>query len=91
MKIATENGKPKVDNNNPDKNKQNLPIIGLIILEDFSFDGDDEWKYGTIYDPESGKTYDCNLTLKSKNILHVRGYIGISLFGRTETWTRTNL
>lgn len=91
LKNATENGKPKVDNNNPDKNRQKEPIIGLVILKDFSFDGDDEWNDGTIYDPENGKTYSCNLALKNKNTLHVRGYIGISLFGRTETWTKTIL
>jgi uncharacterized protein (DUF2147 family) len=80
-------GKPKVDRNNPENSKQNQPIIGLVILKNFRFD-DDEWQEGTIYDPESGKTYDCNLTLKDKNTLRVRGYIGISLFGRTEKWTR---
>ena len=90
LKTATENGKPKVDNNNPDKTKRNNPVIGLIILIGFRFDGDDEWESGDIYDPESGKTYSSYLTLKDKNTLKVRGYIGISLFGRTETWTRTN-
>lgn len=91
LKNPTNGGNAKVDNNNPDKGKQNQPIIGLVILKDFSFDGDDEWEGGTIYDPESGKTYSCNLTLKNKNTLHVRGYVGISLFGRTETWTKTIL
>lgn len=90
LKNATEKGKPKVDTNNPDKNKQNQPIIGLIILTGLKFDND-EWVDGTIYDPESGKTYDCSLTLRDKNILKVRGYVGISLFGRTETWTRAIL
>jgi uncharacterized protein (DUF2147 family) len=90
LKYPTSNGKQKVDNNNPDKSKQNQPIIGLLILKDFNFDSD-EWKDGTIYDPESGKTYDCNISLKDKSTLKVRGYIGISLFGRTESWTRNTL
>ncbi len=83
-----ENGKPKVDSKNPDKAKQNQPLLGLELLSGFSFDTD-EWNNGKIYDPESGKTYSCTISLKDKNTLKVRGYIGISLLGRTETWTRT--
>ena len=74
----------------PDKSKRNSPIIGLVMLTDFKFDGDDEWKGGDIYDPESGKTYSSFIYLKDNNTIRVRGYVGISLFGRTETWTRTN-
>jgi uncharacterized protein (DUF2147 family) len=83
------NGKSKVDANNPVKNKRHQQIIGLIILSDFEFD-DNKWDDGEIYDPESGKTYSCHLTLKDKNTLKVRGYIGVSLLGRTETWTKVN-
>jgi len=90
LKFSTENGKPKVDNNNPDKTKRNNQIIGLVILKEFQFDGD-EWDDGKIYDPESGKTYSCYLSLKDKNTLKVRGYIGFSLLGRTEIWTKTIL
>ncbi len=85
-----KDGKQRTDRNNPDKAKQNNPIIGLTILTGFKFDGDDEWKGGDIYDPESGKTYSCYLTFKYKNTLKIRGYIGVSLFGRTEIWIRTN-
>ena len=85
-----KDGKQKTDVNNPDKAKRNNSIIGLVMLTGFRFDGDDEWKDGDIYDPESGKTYSCYLTFKDKNTLKVRGYIGVSLFGRTEIWTRTN-
>jgi uncharacterized protein (DUF2147 family) len=60
------------------------------MLKDFKFDGNDEWKGGDIYDPESGKTYRSYMYLKDSNTLKVRGYVGISLLGRTETWTRTN-
>jgi uncharacterized protein (DUF2147 family) len=90
LKNPTENGKQRMDGNNPDKAKQSNPIIGLVMLTGFKFDGDDEWKGGDIYDPESGKTYSCYMWLKDKNTLKVRGYIGISLVGRTEIWTRTD-
>ncbi|HEX6847167.1 MAG TPA: DUF2147 domain-containing protein [Chitinophagaceae bacterium] len=88
LKNPVQDNKSRVDANNPDRSKRSQPIIGLIILKDFKFDGD-EWESGKIYDPESGDTYSCYLTLKDKTTLKVRGYIGISLFGRTETWIRT--
>jgi len=90
LKNPTENGKQRTDNNNPDKIKRSNPIIGLVMLTGFKFDGDDEWKGGNIYDPESGKTYNSYMYLKGNNTLRVRGYVGISLLGRTETWTRTS-
>ena len=90
LKNPTENGKPRMDGNNPDKEKRSNPIIGLMMLTGFKFDGDDEWKGGDIYDPESGKTYSSYMYLTNMNTLKVRGYVGISLLGRTETWTRTN-
>lgn len=90
LKNPTENGKQRVDANNPDKTKRSNPIIGLVLLTGFKFDGDDEWKDGDIYDPESGKTYSSYMYLKDKYTLKVRGYVGTFLFGRTETWTRTN-
>jgi len=53
-----------------------------------SGDGDGEWSGGTIYDPNNGKTYSCKLKLTGPDTLKVRGYIGISLIGRSETWKR---
>ena len=86
LQFPTENGKPLVDKNNPDKAEQARPVLGLEILNGFAFDKD-EWNDGHIYDPESGKTYSCTLSLKDPHTLKVRGYIGISLLGRTEIWT----
>jgi uncharacterized protein (DUF2147 family) len=90
LKNPDKDGKPKVDSKNPDKINQSQKIMGLVILQNFKFD-DDEWEDGKIYDPESGKTYSCNMSLNGINTLKVRGYIGVSLLGRTETWTRTVL
>ena len=50
--------------------------------------GGNTWAKGTIYDPEDGKTYKCKMTLTDPKTLGVRGYIGISLIGRTTVWTR---
>ena len=82
-----EQGKPKTDKNNPDPALRSNPDLGLELLKNFTYDGDDEYTDGTIYDPKNGKTYSCKMTLDGSN-LKIRGYIGISLFGRTETWTR---
>ena len=79
-------GTAKIDKNNPDKSKQSQPLIGLNVLKDLTF-VKDHWESGSIYDPESGKTYSCRATLKD-NKLELRGYIGVSQIGRTQTWVR---
>lgn len=76
------------DTNNPDSALQARHILGLEILTGFKFDGDDTWEDGSIYDPESGKTYKCKMWLKNNDILKIRGYIGFSLLGRTVEFTR---
>lgn len=81
-------GTPKTDHHNPDVARRNSPIIGLPIVHDFVFAGGDLWKDGKVYDPKNGKTYSGKMTLRSPQHLDLRGYIGISLIGRTTTWTR---
>ncbi|MNK22832.1 hypothetical protein D3C87_411130 [compost metagenome] len=81
------NGKPKTDEKNPTESLRNRPVLGLEILKNFIFD-DGKWIDGTIYDPKSGKTYSCKLSLKDTNQLSVRGFIGVSLIGRTEVFKR---
>jgi uncharacterized protein (DUF2147 family) len=82
-----EQGKPKTDKNNPDPALRSQPDLGLELLKDFVYDGDDVYTDGTVYDPKNGKTYSCKMTIDGNN-LKIRGYIGISLFGRSEIWTR---
>ena len=88
LKNPTVKGSAKVDRNNPVKSKRTNPVLGLVLLNGFKFNGEDEWKEGNIYDPGSGKTYEAFMYLKDRNTLKLRGFIGISFFGRTETWTR---
>lgn len=87
--IDEETGKPKLDDENPDEELQKRPVMGLLLLKDFVFD-EDEWEDGTIYDPKNGKEYDCYIKFKEKDLLKIRGYIGITLLGRTTYWTRVN-
>ena len=76
------------DINNPDPKLKTRPLKGLKILGNLSYEGDNEWDDGWIYDPNNGKTYDCQMTLEDKNTLSIRGYVGTPMFGRTETWRR---
>jgi uncharacterized protein (DUF2147 family) len=80
-------GKPKMDHKNADPDKRNHPLIGLVMLKDFKYD-DGEWTDGRIYNPSDGKEYSAYMRLKDHKTLSVRGYIGISLLGKTDTWTR---
>jgi len=89
-KIIWGTGGDTNDTKNPDPKLRTRELVGLTILNDFVFEGKNTWKDGTIYDPKNGKTYSCQLTLKSADKLDVRGFLGFSLFGRTETWTRIN-
>ncbi len=64
------------------------PIIGMTILRDLKKD-DDEWSGGNILDPANGKTYKCKLAVEDGGKkLKVRGYVGMSLLGRTQYWVR---
>jgi uncharacterized protein (DUF2147 family) len=80
-------GQPKTDKNNPDKKLRSRPLLGLELLKNFKFDGEDVYEDGNIYDPKNGKQYKCKMTL-SGNQLTIRGFIGISLLGRSEVWSR---
>lgn len=76
------------DDRNPDPALRNRRLQGLTIMTGFTHSGDGRWTGGRVYDPNSGKTYKCTVTLLDANTLKLRGYIGVSLFGRSETWTR---
>jgi uncharacterized protein (DUF2147 family) len=65
----------------------NQPIEGLVILKGLKKNGD-IFKGGQILDPKSGKTYKCEISFSNSNELKVRGYIGISLIGRSQVWKR---
>ena len=67
--------------------KKNKLILGLVIIEDLKKNGS-IYEGGTILDPETGDTYSCSLELINANKLKVRGYLGFSIFGRTQYWRR---
>jgi len=67
--------------------RHDQPVLGMTILWNMHRD-DDVWDGGEILDPKEGKTYRCKLRLAADGTLEVRGFIGISLLGRTQVWER---
>ena len=86
--IDPETGKEKLDKLNPDESLRSRPRLGLEILTNFVFNGDDRWEDGKIYDPKSGKTYSCYMKFVEADKLKIRGFIGVTLLGKTTYWTR---
>ena len=69
--------------------KHNQPVIGMMIMWNLEKSDSKWWEDGYIMDPENGKTYRCKIKLAGEGKkLDVRGFIGISLLGRTQTWIR---
>lgn len=86
--LSNDPNRSKVDEKNSDPALRDRALVGLELFEGFAFDGDDRWVDGLLYDPTRGKTYNCVITVVDNDTLKVRGYVGIRILGRTETWTR---
>lgn len=68
-----------------ERNGKHLYDIDIVWdMKDYK----DYWSYGRIVDPGDGSVYKCNISMDGKDKLKVRGYMGISLLGRTQTWYR---
>ncbi|RPE06066.1 DUF2147 domain-containing protein [Chitinophaga lutea] len=79
---------PRKDSKNADAGLRQRGLMNLVILSGFGYD-DGEWTDGKIYDPKSGKTYSSKMKLSGRQ-LNIRGYVGVSMFGRTTVWTRAD-
>ena len=88
LKEPNKDGKPKVDEKNQKENLRSRPIMNLPILSHFVKKDEDTYEDGKIYDPKNGKTYSCIITYRNDKELGIRGYVGVSLIGRTTTWTK---
>jgi uncharacterized protein (DUF2147 family)/peptidoglycan/LPS O-acetylase OafA/YrhL len=85
-----ENGCPLTDLQNAEEALRQRPVVGIQILSDLTPVREEpgHWSGGRIYDPTSGRTYRCVASLDGPDRLRVRGYLGITLLGRTTTWIR---
>jgi uncharacterized protein (DUF2147 family) len=89
FRIKPDDPNPKgLDLKNPDPSQRNRPLCGLTFMFGFKPTGADSWEDGTVYDAENGNSYHATLKLQSDGTLRLHGYIGISLFGASEVWTR---
>jgi uncharacterized protein (DUF2147 family) len=78
-----------LDLKNSDPALRTRPVCGLTVLYGFKARAEpNRWEGGMIYDPESGNTYHATMNFEADGTLHLRGYIGISLIGASEVWTR---
>lgn len=85
LKKATDaKGQPLTDTQNPNAALRKQPLMNMVMLSNMYFT-DKKWKGGTIYNPESGKSYRCEMWQSKPQTLNVRGYLG--LFYGTETWS----
>ncbi|HEY7888370.1 MAG TPA: DUF2147 domain-containing protein [Steroidobacteraceae bacterium] len=75
------------DSHNPDPKLRNRPLCGLWVGAGFIAIDPQHAREGHLYDPRSGRTYSGEMTAEG-NLLHLRGYVGLRIFGRTETWVR---
>jgi uncharacterized protein (DUF2147 family) len=89
---GTDEDSDRKDSNNPDPALKVRSLLGVTIFGGFSYHENDKWAWsgGWIYDPNNGKTYKCKMRLIDNETLEIRGYIGVSLFGRTETWKKAD-
>jgi uncharacterized protein (DUF2147 family) len=92
LEEPNENGKPKIDEENPDPKLAKRPIMGLPIVNGFKYSSKKkQWVGGRIYDPDNGKTYDCFAWFENGkyNKLYLKGYVGgIKALGRKTEWKR---
>ncbi len=87
-KIVGGNAPHRLDTHNPDESKRAQTLLGQFIVHGMKYDGGGRWSGGSIYDPDSGRTYRCKIELLGADRLQVRGFIGFALLGRSQVWTR---
>jgi uncharacterized protein (DUF2147 family) len=85
--IIGGNAPHRIDEHNPDPARRQQLLLGQVILKDMRED-DGALAGGTIYEPDTGRTYKCHIESLDQDRLKVRGFIGVSLLGRSQVWTR---
>ena len=86
-----KNDTDKRDIHNPEESFRDNRLLGMQILKGFKYNSNSQqWEKGTIYDPDTGKTYDCYMWFEDDpNVLKIKGYVlGMRFLGRETTWTK---
>lgn len=87
-KPYTDEGKLKRDPENPDLSLRDRPLCGIEVVSGLERIDKDTWGFGRVYNPKDGNRYSAYLNANDDGTVHIRGYIGIPLIGKSETWTR---
>jgi uncharacterized protein (DUF2147 family) len=90
-KLSKVKNPEALDKENPDDSLKSRKLLGIDMIFGFTYD-DEEWENGKIYNPEDGKTYSCIMWFDDSDdlsVLNVKGYVGISLFGKTKIFYRS--
>lgn len=86
-RILSFSSEPRKDVKNKDPRLRDRPLVGIVLMWHVRYD-DGEYVDGYVYNPEDGGTYRMKAEVQSPESLKIRGYLGISLFGQTKTWSR---
>jgi uncharacterized protein (DUF2147 family) len=85
-----EQGRPRVDVNNPDPALRARPLLGLTVLHGLRHTDEDTWEGGEVYNPDDGDNYSTSMELQDDGTLRVRGYVLTPLLGKTLVWSRVH-
>jgi uncharacterized protein (DUF2147 family) len=89
FRIKSDDPNPNgLDLKNPEPSRRDRPLCDLTFMYGFKPAQPNGWEGGAIYDPDDGDTYHATMKLRPDGTLDLHGYIGISLIGRSEIWTR---
>lgn len=80
----------RLDTLNPDVSKRSQKILGSVLVWDFVYDGKNNWSKGYVYDANKGKIYKSKITRDNKGNLVVRGFIGVTIIGKTEYFVKVD-
>lgn len=83
--------KDEKDVNNPKPEMRSRSTLGIIIIWNLKYTEDGEFEDGYVYNPRDGNTYRMDVEIIDENTIEARGYLGVSLFGQTQTWKRAKL
>lgn len=83
-----KDGELKRDPENPSPSLRKRPLCGIQVFTGLRRTSADTWGRGRVYNPEDGRRYRAYVRVNDDGTLYIRGYIGIPLIGRSETWTR---
>lgn len=88
-KKRVSKNKPLLDKLNPQRSLRNQPIIGMTNVTGFEYNSyDDIWEDGILYNPGTGQTMKCTISMKDNNTLEVTGFLGFALTEVSMTWKR---